>query len=526
MAERPTGREDAPDAAGGGGGSRARAGGSARPVGGPPRPTAPRDPRRPAADARADAGPSAPPPSFAPGGPARRAPAVDDADPVGTVPPRAVPARPLPPRAAPARQAGSAQPVGTAHPVEVPPRTGGPQRTGTAQPVGRPAVQIPPRSAQALGAPVQVGGAPVQVGGPARVASARPGTVAPGLAPGAGAPGAPSATPRAGLLGGHGERRRRLLLGVAVVAVLLLAWPVGLLVWANGKIQHVPALSGGADTPGITYLLAGSDLRGGEGGIAQDGTEGARTDTIMLLHVPSGGPAALISLPRDTLAEIPGQGANKLNAAYSWGGAPLLVETVEGLTGMHVDHYVEVGLGGVAQVVDAVGGVELCLDPAVNQVSFPLDDPDSGLVWAAPGCQVVDGYTSLAFARMRKADREGDIGRAKRQQQLIAALSSAAATPSTVLNPGRQVGLVSAGIGALHVSDGTDITDLGRLALAFRSASGPEGIRGTPPIIDADYRPGGIGSTVRLDPDASPAFFRDVMNGDLPAGPVGGVPAG
>jgi LCP family protein required for cell wall assembly len=244
----------------------------------------------------------------------------------------------------------------------------------------------------------------------------------------------------------------------------------------------------------------------------------------MLLHVPPSGPAALVSLPRDTLAEIPGQGANKLNAAYSWGGAPLLVETVEGLSGMHVDHYVEIGLGGVAQVVDALGGVELCLDPAVNHVDFPLDDPDSGLVWQAPGCQVVDGATSLAFARMRKADSEGDIGRAKRQQQLIAALSSSAATPSLAVNPGRQVGLVSAGLDALRVSDGTDVLDLGRLALAFRSATGPDGIRGTPPIIDADYRPGGIGSTVRLDPDATPAFFRDVMNGALPPGPVGGVP--
>src|SRR3712207_3105512 len=183
---------------------------------------------------------------------------------------------------------------------------------------------------------------------------------------------------------------------------------------------------------------------------------------------------------------------------------------------MHVDHYVEIGLGGVANVVDALGGVELCLDPAVNHVDFPLNDPDSGLVWDAPGCRVVDGATSLAFARMRKADREGDIGRAKRQQQLIAALSSAAATPSLAVRPGRQVALVSAGLGALQVSEDTGIVDLGRLALAFRGASGPDGIRGTPPIIDADYRPGGIGSTVRLDPDATPKFFRDVMNGDLP----------
>jgi len=333
--------------------------------------------------------------------------------------------------------------------------------------------------------------------------------------------GAAGASPRRARSG-----RRRVTVALAVVLVLLLAWPVGLLLWANGKIQHVDALTAAADTPGTTYLLAGSDSRGGEGGIAQDGTEGARTDTIMVLHVPPSGPSALISLPRDTFTEIPGQGADKLNAAYSWGGAPLLVQTVEGLTHLHVDHYVEIGLGGVAQVVDAVGGVELCLDPAVNHVDFPLDDVDSGLVWDAPGCKVVDGNLSLAFARMRKSDYEGDIGRAKRQQQLIAAMSSTAATPSLAVNPGRQVALIDAGLGALHVSDETGIVDLGRLALAFRSATGPDGIRGTPPIADADYRPGGAGSTVLLDPDTAPQFFTDIMNGTLPAGPVGGLPTG
>jgi LCP family protein required for cell wall assembly len=347
----------------------------------------------------------------------------------------------------------------------------------------------------------------------------RSGTGVPPATPGtATAWTAPAGGPRGG------RRARRAAAVLAVVLVLLLAWPIGLLVWANGKVQHVDALAGTPDTPGTTYLLAGSDSRGGEGGISEDGTEGSRTDTIMLLHVPPSGPAALISLPRDTFAEIPGQGANKLNAAYSWGGAPLLVQTVEGLSGMHVDHYVEIGLGGVAQVVDALGGVELCLDPAVNHVDFPLDDPDSGLVWDAPGCRVADGSTSLAFARMRKADHEGDIGRAKRQQQLIAGLTSAAATPSLAVNPGRQVALVDAGLGALHASDETSIVDLGRLALAFRSATGPDGIRGTPPISDADHRPGGIGSTVLLDPDAAPGFFADVMNGALPPGPVGGLP--
>jgi len=305
----------------------------------------------------------------------------------------------------------------------------------------------------------------------------------------------------------------------------MVAWPVGLAVWANGKIQHVAALSGTPDTTsGTTYLLAGSDARGEEGGIPVDGTEGARTDTIMVLHVPQNGPTALISLPRDTYTEIPGHDPNKLNAAYAWGGPALLVQTVEGLTGLHIDHYAEIGLGGLAHIVDALGGVQLCMDPAVNKVDFPVNDPESGMVWDAPGCKLVDGATSLTFARMRKADHEYDIGRAKRQQQLIAAVSSTAADPSIVLHPLDQVRLIHSGLGAITVSDGTDIIDMARLALAFRAATGPGGIRGTPPIADINYQPGGVGSTVLLDPEATPTFWTGIRDGTLPPGTVGGIP--
>nr|WP_246857959.1 LCP family protein [Oerskovia sp. KBS0722] len=288
---------------------------------------------------------------------------------------------------------------------------------------------------------------------------------------------------------------------------------MGLLVWANGKIQHVDALSGASSTPGQTYLLAGSDARGE--GISEDGTEGARTDTILLLHKPRSGPVSLISLPRDTFVDIPGKGPAKLNAAYSWGGAPLLVQTVEGLTGLTVDHYVEIGFSGVEGIVDAVGGVDLCLD-------YDVDDARSELVWTA-GCHPADGHTALAFSRMRYSDPQGDIGRAERQRQVIGAVGKKAADPGLLLKPGTQVSLIDAGLGSLVVDQESGIIDLGRMALAFRAANGPEGVTGTPPISDPDYRPGGIGSTVRLDPDLSPAFWADVRDGDLTPGVVGGL---
>jgi LCP family protein required for cell wall assembly len=302
---------------------------------------------------------------------------------------------------------------------------------------------------------------------------------------------------------------------LVLVLVLVLAWPIGLAIWANGRLRHVDALSGAADTPGTTYLLAGSDERApGE----EDGTAGARADTLMLLQVPESGPAALISIPRDTFVEIPGFSASKINAAYSWGGPALLVATVEQLSGLTVDHFVEVGFGGVEGVVDALGGVELCSD-------LDVSDPMTGLVWT-PGCHMTDGHDALMFARMRYVDPEGDIGRAKRQREVISGITSSAASPSTLVNPGRQVSLIRAGTDAMTLDQGTDVVDLGRLALAFRSATGTGGITGTPPIRSLDYRPGdGIGSTVQLDPDQTPTFFQQVRDGTLPPGVVGGVPS-
>ena len=157
------------------------------------------------------------------------------------------------------------------------------------------------------------------------------------------------------------------------------------------------ALSGAADTPGTTYLLAGSDSRAD--GAVQDGfNESERADSIMLVNVAPNGQKVALSIPRDTYAEIPGVGWDKINASYAYGGPELLVETVEKLTGLTVDHFVQIGMGAVPDMVDAVGGVELCYDN-------DADDQYSGLKWTA-GCHTVDGTTALQFSRMRYQDPE------------------------------------------------------------------------------------------------------------------------
>src|SRR5699024_10809470 len=115
-------------------------------------------------------------------------------------------------------------------------------------------------------------------------------------------------------------------------------------------------------------LLVGSDSRQGlsEEDQAELGTGGdvgiGRTDTIMLLHIPRSGSAQLVSIPRDSYVNVPGFGSDKINAAFTYGGPQLLAQTVEEATGVGIDHYAEIGMGGLANVVDSVGGVEICVE--------------------------------------------------------------------------------------------------------------------------------------------------------------------
>lgn len=301
-------------------------------------------------------------------------------------------------------------------------------------------------------------------------------------------------------------RKRRIIIPLLVVLlVAIIAWPAYLMWYGNSKLTHIDALSGAPDTPGRTVLFAGTDKRSEDG--INDGVEGQRSDSIMLVHIPESGNASLISLPRDTYVEIPGYGPGKLNSAYSRGGPELLVLTVENLTGLTVDNYVEVGMDGIANLVDAVGGIELCLD-------YDVSDAYSGLEWEA-GCHESDGTTALAFSRMRYADPQGDIGRTARQRQVIAQVMNEVLTPSVLVNPFKQRDIVGSTATVLTVDQDTSLFDLARIAMPMRSIMGPDGIIGTPPIIDMNYQPGGVGSTVLLDPNTVDEFFAKVRDGSI-----------
>lgn len=294
---------------------------------------------------------------------------------------------------------------------------------------------------------------------------------------------------------------RTLLILVLVLLFVVLGWVIYLLVYGNSLLHHVDALSGRADTPGDTYLIVGSDER-----TTGSGVEGKRSDTLMLLHVPEQGNTALISIPRDSYVVIPGQGNGKINSAFSIGGPQLAVATVENLTGLTVDHYVQIGMDGVEQLTDAVGGINLCYDQSFSDSYAKLD-------WEA-GCHDVDGETALKFSRMRYSDPRGDIGRTERQRQVVSKIIDKAISPSTLVNPVKQRDLVVSATSVLAVSEGDNLFDLAKAGLGLRSVMGANGVTGTPPIADLNYRVGAQ-SVVLLDPNTIDQFWVDLANGDL-----------
>ena len=308
--------------------------------------------------------------------------------------------------------------------------------------------------------------------------------------------------------------RRRLRWGwlVTLVVVGWLAFMVGtpLHAWSNvTKVDTAPAGERPADGKGYNYLLVGSDSREGltdeqKKEYATGSAEGRRTDSIILVHVPEGGgKPALISLPRDSFVPIPGKGSNKINAAFAFGGPKLLVNTVEQVTDLRIDGYVEIGFAGFASVVDSLGGVDIC-------VKFNMNDKKAGIN-LKKGCQTLNGKNALGYVRARYSDPRGDIGRADRQRQFLAAIMKKAATPSTVLIPTRYWGFTHASAEGLIVGEDTSMTDAGRVMLAMRAVSRDEGLSLVVPIQSENYQTS-AGSAVKWDTERAKALFSLLRN--------------
>ncbi|MFB4194560.1 LCP family protein [Streptomyces carpaticus] len=274
---------------------------------------------------------------------------------------------------------------------------------------------------------------------------------------------------------------RRIGYSVLALVLALVVIATGTYFWANSNLNREVDLASVEDRPesgkGTNYLIVGSDSREGlsdeqKQDLSTGSAEGKRADTMILLHVGDNG-STMVSLPRDswvTIPEFTGSVSGnripaqqqKLNAAFAIEGPELLVRTVEYNTGVHIDHYVEIGFGGFANVVDALGGVEMCFDQAIK-------DEKSGADFAE-GCHTLNGSESLAFNRQRYQEAEGDLGRTKNQQKFLGAISSQAGSPATVLNPFRLYPTLGATTDALIVDQDLSLWGLGQMFLAMRGA--------------------------------------------------------
>ena len=272
------------------------------------------------------------------------------------------------------------------------------------------------------------------------------------------------------------------VLAVSVTAVVAYA-AVDLVATAAAKptvkleseeiLADVPDI--GAMEGGLNFLLVGSDKRPADGSFGDPEIDSAElNDVTMLLHISQDHThVEVVSFPRDMLVDVPecpdpedasntlpaGYGL-KLNQVLSWGGLPCVARTIEELTGVTIPVGWIVQFKGVAELSEAVGGVEVCLID-------PIDDPRSGLKLEA-GRQSISGYTALAFLRTRHGIGDGsDLGRIAAQQAFLASLARTLQSSGTLGNPVKLYGIAQAVLQNMTLS--TSLQDPVRLVTIART---------------------------------------------------------
>ncbi|MFD0775442.1 LCP family protein, partial [Streptomonospora algeriensis] len=333
--------------------------------------------------------------------------------------------------------------------------------------------------------------------------------------------------PRRGFTPPSGRVRRKraalLMAGTMSVLVLLVsgtAW--SLTGWVSGQLDRFDVFGGMVDgerpqagTEGaLNFLVIGSDTREGmerdqqnELGVGR--VVGKRSDTMMLVHL--GGDrdhVSVVGIPRDSWVDIPGHGENKINAAYSLGGPSLAVQTVESATRVRIDHYVEVDFTGFVDMVDALGGIEVCLPRPISDDKAHLD--------MAAGTHRVDGTEALAFARTRKT-AGGDLDRIDRQQQVLSAMLETALSTDTLSDPQRFSGFADTALDSIAVDEGLDTGAINELASQLRGIALSDVAFTTVPVEQTDFwTPHGDVAVTWDRGQAADMFAR--INADKPLG--------
>jgi LCP family protein required for cell wall assembly len=287
--------------------------------------------------------------------------------------------------------------------------------------------------------------------------------------------------------------------------------------FASG-VRQVDALgASGPDEDGSAQniLLIGDDSRPANASpevLAQLSTQedggSTNTDTLMVLHIPAGGgQATVVSLPRDSWVDIPGHGKGKINSAFAIGaahgggdagGMKELIQTIQKLTGLTIDHFVKVSLLGFYEIAQALGPIQVCLNA-------PAKEPLSGVDLPA-GVSTLNAKQALSFVRQRHDLPRGDLDREVRQQYFLSVELQKAASTGVLLNPAKLSRLLGAVSDAMETDPQLDLLDFaaryGDAARNVRFATIPT--TGTPTIRDSD---GNRVSIVAVDLVALPAFF-------------------
>jgi LCP family protein required for cell wall assembly len=271
-----------------------------------------------------------------------------------------------------------------------------------------------------------------------------------------------------------------------------------------------PVKPPGPGGQGMTILLAGSDSlasdpAAGAGGDTHVFVPGAeRSDVIMLVRLDvTRTRAAVVSIPRDSWVSVPGHGQTKINAAFSYGGPTLMVQTIEALTGVRIDHFATVDFAGFRAMVDAVGGIDV-------MVAAPTSTGD---VHFHKGSNHLNGRETLAYVRQRYDLPRGDLDRVRRQQNVLRALMTKAATGGTLSDPVGLYHLLDAVSTSVGIDDTLDDDELRTFLYGLRSLTAGEVTFLTAPVSGLGRE--GSQSVVHLDPVRAALLWRSLDSDDI-----------
>ena len=269
----------------------------------------------------------------------------------------------------------------------------------------------------------------------------------------------------------------------------------------------------------VNLLVLGSDSRISAGDPSHWQAGAQRTDTIMLVHLPADRAAAqVVSFPRDALVDIPGHGQNRINAAFSFGGPSLLIQTMEQLTGVHIDHFVVTDFTSFTRMTDALGGV---------QIRIPHDIGDGNRVFFEAGVHQMTGEQALSYVRQRHGLVDGDFGRVQRQQNWMRAIMREVFEQEILKDIPKLTDFSSTVLQSVAVDEGMTLPRMVTLGYEMKDLRGDNVTFMTAPYAGTGWSPDGRQSIVLLDEAKSAALFNafatDTVREFLAANPEGAV---